>query len=213
MDDNRWTRAANIIRDVILEVALDGPHVSTESRHHLSRKSTVTASLNFNEVARFEASLGIPPMRIVCANVNQNVCIEISTDNSHVNIRLSFVTEENAWSVVSSEQNHLQSMGLCADIYDSSSAISLFEQLSFDGEESWWFQKCEIKIFATWFLHQQDVEHVSAWLWAATSLREYDANSLALVQVPHDDGTTSCIGNVAANRVWVEIIYLVFFIK
>jgi len=61
MNGHRSTRAAYSILYIILEVALDRPHESSQTRNHLGRQSAVVAtSLYQEEVLRSEGRLGIP---------------------------------------------------------------------------------------------------------------------------------------------------------
>jgi hypothetical protein len=61
MNGHRSTRAAHGILYIILEVALDRPHESSQTRNYLGRQSAVvTASLHQQEVLRSEGRLGIP---------------------------------------------------------------------------------------------------------------------------------------------------------
>lgn len=81
MNDNTRPGTSDAIRNVIVEVALDGPHVSSEARHHLCRQTALAAALHLNKVAGLEARLSVP----------------------HVNVWLTLVAEEDARLVVGSQ--------------------------------------------------------------------------------------------------------------
>lgn len=74
MNDDAGASASNVVGNVVVEVALDGPHVSSEAGHDLGRQAALAASLHLDEVAGLEARLSVP----------------------HVDIRLSLVAEEDA---------------------------------------------------------------------------------------------------------------------
>lgn len=48
MNDNRSSSTSKIFRNVVVEVAFNGPHMTSVTWHHLSRQTTFSAALNFN---------------------------------------------------------------------------------------------------------------------------------------------------------------------
>lgn len=138
MNDNRGTDTSQIIRNVILEVAFNGPHVSAISRHDLCCQSTFAAALNLNEVCSFKARLRVP----------------------HVNIRLSLVAEEHARLVVRSEQDDLKAMRFWTDINDRTGTGALTQVIRSDRKESSGLEVSEVEVATAGLLDEQDVKDI-----------------------------------------------------
>lgn len=64
MNGHGSARATHSVLYIILEVTLDNPHKSLESRYDLSRQSAIVALLHQKKVLRFEGRLRVPHVDI-----------------------------------------------------------------------------------------------------------------------------------------------------
>lgn len=64
MNGHGSARATHGVLYIILEVTLDNPHKSLESRYDLGRQSAIVALLHQKEVLRSEGRLGVPHVDI-----------------------------------------------------------------------------------------------------------------------------------------------------
>lgn len=138
MDDDWCADTAEIIGDVVMEVALNRPHVTSEAWHDLRCQAAFASSLHFDKVSSFEAWLGVP----------------------HVDVWLAFVAQENARFVVGPEKNDLKSLWLWTNVNHGTGTTTLAKVFSFDREKSGGLEVGEVEVFAARLLDEQDVQDI-----------------------------------------------------